>query len=104
MHHEEPPEDTAMTEQLEIRIPLNDLTKMAIECPRCQAETILDISDPKHRGIKEDPNQGFFCTVCMNQFDSQLRQALISAFAWYDAIKVANLIEKISFRIKKTVQ
>jgi len=60
MHHEEPPEGTVMTEQLEIRIPLNDLTKITVECPRCQAETTLDISDPKHRGIKEDPNQGFF--------------------------------------------
>jgi len=60
MHHEEPPEGTVMTEQLEIRIPLNDLTKITVECPRCQAETTLDISDPKYRGIKEDLNQGFF--------------------------------------------
>ena len=93
-----------MTEQLEIRIPFSDLTKITVECPRCQAETTIDISDPKHRGIKTDPNQGFFCTVCMNPFDSQLRQALVSAFAWYDAIKTANLIEKISFRIKKTAR
>lgn len=93
-----------MTEQIEIRIPLSDLTNITMECPHCKVETTLDISDPKHRGIKEDLNHRFVCTVCMHAFDSRLRDAMISAFTWYDSIKAANLMEKLSFRIKKIAQ
>ena len=94
-----------MTEHLEIRIPLVDLTKITIACPHCHAETTLDIADPNHRGLKGDPNKhGFFCTVCMNQFDSRLRDAVISAFALYDAADAAKLTEFVSFRVKKAVR
>ncbi len=92
-----------MTEQVEIHIPFSDLTKITVECPVCKAETSLDISDPKHRGVALN-TQGFFCTVCNKHFDSRLRDAIISAFALYDALKTANLIDKVSFRVKKTVQ
>ena len=92
-----------MTEQLEIRIPLADLKKMVIECPRCHAETTLDIADPNHRTLKQDPNKhGFFCTVCTTSYDSQLRNAVLSAFAMYDAAEAAQLTEFVSFRVKKT--
>lgn len=93
-----------MTEQIEIRIPLSDLTNITMECPHCKAETTLDISNPKQRGIKKDPKQRFVCTVCMHAFDSRLRDAMLSIFAWYDSIKAANLIETLSFRIKKAAQ
>ena len=59
MHHEEPPEGTVMTEQLEIRIPFSDLTKVTIECPVCHAETSLDIGDKKHRGLTDTKITGF---------------------------------------------
>ena len=40
----------------------------------------------------------------MKAFDSRLRDAVISAFALYDALDAAQLTEVVSFRVKKTVR
>ena len=87
-----------MTEQLEVRIPAVDLSKLIIECPTCKAEIVLNIADPKHSGVTV-PSQGFFCTVCNKAFDDRIREAVAFSFAWHNTIAKAKA--NLHFLLKK---
>ncbi len=87
-----------MTEETEIRIPLEDLTRMSIECTRCGAEALIDISREEHRRI-EDHQRPMKCPFCGTPFDSKLRDSFSMLLTLRDRVKESG--HKVSFRIKR---
>lgn len=89
-----------MTEETEIRIPFEDLTRVCFECKQCGAEITIDISKETHRNIERNERQHpMKCPFCGSDFDSQLRGAFSGLISWYD--KVVGSGHKVSFRIKR---
>jgi len=62
-----------MTEQIEVKIPFNDLTRIILECATCRAETTIDISEPKQRQII-NASRPICCPVCSTSFDSKVAE------------------------------
>ena len=87
-----------MTEETEIRIPLDELTRVSIECNRCGSESLIDISREEHRRI-ENHERPMKCPFCGTPFDSKLRDSFTNLFTWRDLAKDSR--HKVSFRIKR---
>ena len=86
-----------MTEENELKIPFQDLTRISIECKTCHAEIIIDIATERHRKIDWE-EVGFACPACSSRPDSQVRTALKSFVNWYDCLIESK--ETVSLRIR----
>ena len=89
-----------MTEETELKIPYNDLTRLSIECPTCQAEISIDLKQDRHMKMDWDNNDRFSCAVCKEPFEKELRFALTSFQRMYGYLQSTKL--SVSFRIKKS--
>lgn len=88
-----------MTEERELRIPSNEIVRIAVECSACGVEITLDMNMQCETPWKE---KGLECPVCHRKFDSNLRTALYYYSSWLTAIQISG--EKVSFRIRRTNQ
>lgn len=89
-----------MTEETELKIPYQDLTRLSIGCPTCQAEVSIDLKQDRHMKMDWDNKTGFCCPVCQHVFEKELRFALTRFQNMYSYLQSANL--PVSFRIKKS--
>ncbi len=89
-----------MTEETELKIPYDDLTRLSIECPTCHAEISIDLKQDRHLKMDWDNNVHFACAVCKELFEKDLRFALTSFRSMYNYLQSAKL--SVFFRIKKS--
>lgn len=85
-----------MTESRELRIPSSDLAVICIQCKHCKAEVTVDLRRQEQRRILEKTNR-LECPACRREFDSALRDALISFDSWSAQVKQSG--EEVSFRL-----
>lgn len=88
-----------MTEQKEVRIPIEDLNMVVIECG-CGAEVSIDFTKKDAYGADWDHTAGFKCPVCSGQFDSNVRLGFASFLDWRDRVSKSN--QKVFFRLRNT--
>jgi len=85
-----------MTEQREMRIPYDDLTRISIECP-CGTEITIDML--KH--LEEEwENKGMRCPLCGATPDSQIKSGLSHLANWLSCINESGKGGSIFFRVK----
>ncbi len=83
-----------MTEQKELRIPSNEISRIVLECSKCGVEITMDMNKQGETPWKE---KGLECPICHNKFDSNLKLALYFFGNWMAAVTQSG--EKVSFRI-----
>jgi hypothetical protein len=72
----------------ELAIPLEDLTRLAIDCPQCRSTMIVNLS-------AEVPLR--FCSVCSLDFNDAERQSFRALATAIDHMKMGR--HKFSFRV-----
>ena len=72
----------------ELAVPIEDLTRVAIDCPACKSTFIVDL---KSSGAVP------FCTVCHHDFAAPLRQALRELAAALEFLVKSEA--RLSFRV-----
>jgi hypothetical protein len=82
-----------MVEQRELRIPVNETTRVVIEC-KCGVEISIDMGKQGETVWKE---KSLECLVCHGKFDSSLRNALYYFTLWLAHLATSG--EKVSLRI-----
>jgi hypothetical protein len=75
-----------MAETRELRIPYADLTTIAVVCPQCGAEVVVNVNDPKQHRACED-NAALKCGVCSAVFDPALKGAIVRLCEWLGLLK-----------------
>ena len=87
-----------MTEEKELRISYDEVTKMSLEC-KCGAEVTFDLNQDKYKDPKWDwPGRGLKCSVCGNTFDSRTKSGLLAFCQWLTEVETSQ--EKVFFRIR----
>jgi predicted RNA-binding Zn-ribbon protein involved in translation (DUF1610 family) len=87
-----------MTESHESRIPWSDLTNIALPCPSCGAETIVNIADDRQHRIWDDGTV-VMCGVCQHKFDNNnVKGALVRLREYLLLIKKSGLA--LTFRVR----
>lgn len=92
-----------MTEQVELKIPYNEVTRIAIQCA-CGTETIIDISKETNKEFRTKwETKAFKCAVCGTPFDSNIKLGIANLIAWYQHIyATGDSGQSVFFQIRKT--
>lgn len=87
-----------MTEELEVKIPYSDLTRISFVCS-CGTEITVDMESSKNREHAWE-EKTIKCPTCFGTFNDELKYALDRFDKWLGRIKKANL--PVFFRVRKT--
>ena len=92
-----------MTEQLELKIPHDEVTRISIQC-QCGTETIVDISKEIDKDFYAKwETKNFRCGLCSAPFDSNIKMGIADLISWYQRICAVNDSRKfVFFQIRKT--
>lgn len=88
-----------MTNENELRISYDELTRLIWKCSGCGAEQGIDMSCEGQAKNLYPENKIFNCGVCGQSYDSRLVKAFRSLFAFYDEINKYCKKNEIFFRI-----
>ena len=87
-----------MMEQIETRIPYDDLIYISLKCKACGTEITFYISN-EQQAQAEWSKKGLRCSFCTSEFDSQLKYAIERYTQWFRRVKESG--EPVFFRVKK---
>ena len=89
--------NNSVTEEIDVRVPVDELTKLSFSCD-CGTEITIDINTDKTSGFNWQ-QRSIKCPTCYNNFNDELKYALDRLVAFHDRINKANV--KAFFRVKR---
>lgn len=86
-----------MTREKEVELHPNDLTRIVIVCPNCEAEQIMDLASDIQGAKLENTEKHVSCGICNKQYEITIIHALRSLREFLSNMKSPDA--KVFFRL-----